>query len=94
MLCVKDVEVHMLDGRKWVVQVNPLSATAGDVLENVLREADVASESNVFSLSLQLGTNEFCPLSNDVKLAKVAPQVCASDIPSDSCLLFRHSHVP
>ena len=74
MLSVKDVEVMMLNGQKWVVQVNPLTATAGEVLENILREQEI-TEAPFYSLCLQLDTNEYCPLANDMKLAKVAPQV-------------------
>ena len=74
MLMVKDVEVIMLNGQKWIVQVNPLNITAGEVLDNILREQDI-TESSVFALSLKLGSaNEFCPLSNDLKLSKIAPQ--------------------
>lgn len=75
MLMVKDIEVIMLNGQKWVVQVNPSNITAGEVLENVLREQDI-TESAMFALCLQMNgdPNEFCPLSNDLKLNKVAPQ--------------------
>ena len=73
-MSVKDVEVMMLNGQKWVVQVNPLAATAGEGLENILREQEI-TEAPFYSLCLQLDTNEYCPLANDMKLAKVAPQV-------------------
>ena len=79
VLSVSEVEVNLLDGRRWTVTVNPTTATSGDVLEGVLREAEIG-EAGYHSLAIQLtgardSHEEYCPLANEVKLAKVAPQV-------------------
>ena len=52
MLSVKDVEVMMLNGQKWVVQVNPLTATAGEVLENILREQELITSAKWMCLKI------------------------------------------
>ena len=71
MITGKEVEIVMLNGQKFVVQVNPANITAGEVLDNILREQDI-KESAMFALAA-LQDNEYMPLANDVKLSKVAP---------------------
>ena len=67
----KEVEIIMLNGQKFIVQVNPSSITAGEILESILREQDI-NESAMFTIS-HLQDGEYMPLANDIRLSKVAP---------------------
>ncbi len=69
----KQVDVVMLNGQRYFIHVNAASITAGEVLDNVLRDQDL-KEANLFSLAVKSKDDaEYWPLSNDTKLAKIAP---------------------
>ena len=71
----------MLDGKRLRVLCNPLTVTAGEVLDNVLSHEDIR-ETAYFALALKegrmgstggMGEDEYWCLAGDAKLAKVAP---------------------
>lgn len=69
------VEVLMLNGQKIVLQVNcngTNSLTVGDILDNVMREQDL-KETSMFALAIY-EDGEYLPVSNDIKLTKIAPK--------------------
>ena len=70
----------MLDGKRLRVLCNPLTVTAGEVLDNVLSHEDIR-ETAYFALALREGAgagggaeeDEYWCLAGDAKLSKVAP---------------------
>ena len=71
----RTVQVVMLDGKRLRVLCNPLTVTAGEVLDNVLSHEDIR-ETAYFALALREGSSndeEYWCLSGDAKLSKVAP---------------------
>ena len=96
----------MLDGKRLRVLCNPLTVTAGEVLDNVLSHEDIR-ETAYFALALREGAgggaeDEYWCLAGDAKLSKVAPSgwkqpprtVQHNSVSSDSVfvvhLRFRH----
>ena len=65
----KQVDVVMLNGQRFFIHVNAASITAGEILDNVLRDEDI-KEASLFTLALYKH-QEFWPLANDTKLSKV-----------------------
>ena len=65
----KQVDVVMLNGQRFFIHVNASSITAGEILDNVLRDEDI-KEASLFTLALYKN-QEFWPLANDTKLSKV-----------------------
>ena len=65
----------MLDGKRLRVLCNPLTVTAGEVLDNVLSHEDIR-ETAYFALALREGVandDEYWCQAGDAKLSKVAP---------------------
>ena len=69
----------MLDGKRLRVLCNPLTVTAGEVLDNVLSHEDIR-ETAYFALALRegsgrsngVGEDEYWCLAGDAKLSKVS----------------------
>ncbi len=69
---VRNVRVEMLSGRRVNLMVTATSASAGEVLDNVLSQQDI-KESCYYSLAVKdRVSREYMVLPNDCRLAKVA----------------------
>ena len=67
----KQVTVVLLSGQRYFIHVNATSITAGELLDNVLRDQDI-KEASMFTLAL-FKDLEYWPLSNETKICKIAP---------------------
>ena len=67
----KQVTIVLLCGQRYFIHVNATTITAGELLDNVLRDQDI-KEAPLFSLAL-FKNDEYWPLSNETKISKIAP---------------------
>jgi hypothetical protein len=68
----KQVDVVMLNGQRLLIHVNAATITAGELLDNVLRDQDI-KEASLFALATLKDNDEFWPIGNEMKISKVAP---------------------
>jgi hypothetical protein len=97
----RQVEVVLLTGQRVKVLCNPVTVTAGEVLDNIVSHEDIR-ETAYYSLAMRASHEgeEYWCLASEVKLSKVAPggwkqpQRHPNSMSSDSVLVlhlrFRH----
>ena len=63
----KQVTIILLSGQKYFIHVNATNITAGELLDNVLRDQDI-KEASMFALAV-FKDQEYWPLSNETKVS-------------------------